>query len=190
MNKHKNNFHEQLLGAEKLNDTYRAKYEKEVKAMIEKKLTTIGRLWYVGLALLGIGIFVFFVTLIIVVPKELPILVRLIFVVAALFGLAWAGLALLIAKKGTFNLKFHPMIMAIMGYICLCALATLFLLLGSEFPDKIKGIQFMVWMLPFLIIAAVGLLSADIGHEHLKTREKLLEIECRLAELAEKMEKK
>jgi len=189
MNRSHNNFHDRLLGAEKLNDAFKAKYEKELKTMIEKKLTTAGKLGYVGWAMLGIGFFVLFGTMAIIAPGEFPMWSRFGFIAGAIFGLAWTVLALTIIKKGTINLKLHPVVMAGMGWGFVVILTTLFLVFGSKFPDKIIGIQMVVNVLPFLIMAAVFLIIAKVGRMRLETREKLLEIEYRLAELAEKMEK-
>ena len=60
------------------------------------------------------------------------------------------------------------------------------LYLGMTVEDQIKGVQMILYGLTFLIAAAVYWLSHMIERTELPMRESLLELELRLAELAEK----
>jgi predicted membrane channel-forming protein YqfA (hemolysin III family) len=52
-------------------------------------------------------------------------------------------------------------------------------------PDRIVGLWMMIFGLIVLVVGAVFLVRHGIAQSELRTREKLLEIEYRLAELAE-----
>ena len=61
-------------------------------------------------------------------------------------------------------------------------LVTMFLVWA---PDNITGLRMILSGLVFLVAGAVFLLQNTIAQAELKSREKLLEIEYRLAELTE-----
>ena len=64
------------------------------------------------------------------------------------------------------------------------------MLVGGKLADPIKGVQMVVNGLVFLMMAAVFMIFSRINQAELNTREKLLEIELRLAEIAEKIPEK
>ncbi len=61
-------------------------------------------------------------------------------------------------------------------------MAALFMVIA---PNSIVGLRMIICGLVFLVVGAVFLIRHVIEQSELKTREKLLEIEYRLAELAE-----
>jgi hypothetical protein len=65
-------------------------------------------------------------------------------------------------------------------------MTTLFLVFSDKFPNPTLT---LVSLLFFLIMAAAGLLGGIITCSEARTNEKLLEIEYRIAELAESIEK-
>jgi len=190
MNESEKDFRERLLEREQFSPILKEKYEKEVQAMLEKKLTGIGRWGYIGLSVVGIGFAIFFGTLAAVPPREIPILGRILFVLGAIFGLAFGGFSGWIAKRGRVNLKVHPMVLVGMSWGFICIWAALLYFIASGLPDRVKGIQIIVGFIPFMIMVAVGLILGGMGSMQLKTQEKLLEIEYRLAQIAEAVAKK
>lgn len=177
-------FQDRLLAAEQLNPEYQEKYNKEVRAMLEKKLTPVQRWGYVFSAILGV-VFLTVFGIAAIVARELPILARLVFGLGAVFGLAWAAFAGSIAKRGTLNLRAHPTAMTGMAWGFVIILMTLLLLLGTRQPDSTRSVFVVVSGLVFLVMAAVFMIFNRIDQAELKTREKLLEIEYRVAEIAE-----
>jgi hypothetical protein len=123
----------------------------------------------------------------IIVPKEFPLWGRFIWILGAVFGLVSAALSVWILKKGTVNLKTDDMAAAGLGWAFIVIVATLVLVFSGKLPDKTLGIHMLVSVLVFEVMAAAGLLKAIIQRSEVNTREKLLEIEYRLAELAEKV---
>ncbi len=159
------------------------------KAMVEKKLTGLRKLSTVVSLVMGLGFFVLFGTLAVIVPKEFPMWGRAIWAIGSVFGLTFAGLAVLVLKKGTVNLKTDDMAMAGLGWGLIVIMATITLVFSGQLPDRSIAIKMLVSLLIFEVAAAVGLLKAIIERSEVKTREKLLKIEYHLAEISEKMEK-
>ncbi|MCK4905643.1 hypothetical protein KAS42_05350 [bacterium] len=189
-NKSHQSFRDQLLEREQLNPVYKQKYEKEVKAMIERKLTGVRKWSHIIALIMGVGFFILFGVLAVVIPKELPILARLGFVASAIFGLAIVIVESRILKKGTINLKEDPMTMAGMGWGFIVILATFVLVFSGRLPDRLVAVQMLASVLVYEIAAAAMLLRAFIERSELKTREKLLGIEYRLVEISEQLKKK
>jgi len=186
MNEPQKTFSDKLLEIEKTNDSYKEKYDKEIKEMFEKKLTGLQKWGQVlGLAM-GLGFFFLFGTLAIIVPKEFPLWGRAIWILGAVFGLLSAVLSVCVLKKGTINLKTDDMAAAGLGWAFIVIVATLVLVFSGKLPEPITGVRMLVSILIFEVMAAAGLLKAIIQRSEVNTREKLLEIEYRLAELAEK----
>lgn len=190
MNKSEKTLRDKLVDMEKPNANYREEYEKEVRAMFEKKLTGLTRTWAIVGLIMGLGFFILFGSLAVIVPREFPLWGRFIWALGAVFGLGFAGLETWVLKKGAVNLKTDNMAMAGLGWAFVVIVASIILVFSASFPDPMKGVRALVAVLIFLVLAAVGLLKAFIQRSELNTREKLLEIEYRIAELAEKTEGK
>jgi len=182
-------FRDKLLEMEKPNPTLKEKYEREVQAMVEKKLTGLRKLGTVVSLVMGLGFFVLFGTLAIIAPKEFPVWGRAIWAIGAVFGLTFAALAVLVLKKGTVNLKTDDMAMAGLSWGFIVIMATITLVFSGQLPDRTIAIKMLVSLLIFEVAAAVGLLKAIIERSEVKTREKILKIEYHLAEISGKMEK-
>jgi hypothetical protein len=190
MNKSEKTFRDKLLDMQKTSNDYKEKYEKEVKAMFEKKLTGLTRTWAIVGLIMGLGFFILFGSLAVIVPREFPLWGRFVWALGAVFGLGFAGLETWVLKKGAVNLKTDNIAMAGLGWAFVVIVASIILVFSASFPDPMKGVRALVAVLIFLVLAAVGLLKAFIQRSELNTREKLLEIEYRIAELAEKTEGK
>ncbi|MHC4155421.1 MAG: hypothetical protein ACYST6_10940 [Planctomycetota bacterium] len=190
MNKSDKTLRDKLVDMEKPNANYREEYEKEVRAMFEKKLTGLTRTWAIVGLIMGLGFFILFGSLAVIVPREFPLWGRFIWALGAVFGLGFAGLETWVLKKGAVNLKTDNMAMAGLGWAFVVIVASTILVFSARFPDPMKGVRALIAVLIFLVLAAVGLLKAFIQRSEVNTREKLLEIEYRIAELAEKVEGK
>lgn len=190
MNKPDRTFRDKLLDVEKPTDSYKEKYEKEVQAMVEKKLTGTNKWFHVGGLIMGLGFLALFGTVAVIIPKEFPFWARALFILGAVFGLVFAAFEGWILKKGTVDLRKDEMASAGLGWAFIVIAATIVLVNSGKLADPVKGVRMLVSILVFEVMAAVGLLKAIIQRSELNNREKLLEIEYRLAELAEKLEGK
>ena len=115
---------------------------------------------------------------------------RLGFAVGSLFGFAWTALSASILRKGSFDRRRHATAMTGLTWGFVIALITLLMLLGGQIRDRVLGISMVLNGTVFLIIGAVFLIAHRIEQAELKTREKLLEVEYRLAGIEEELKKK
>lgn len=187
MSKHDVTFRDQVIEVEKPDPNYRERYEKEMSAMIAKKLTRAKKLQLVAMLILSMSLAVLFGSLAIFAHKGFPWFGRVGFGAGAVFGLAFVGLYVGILKKGNLNLKKDDLAAASLGWGVVIVTGTIALVFANRLPDPVAGLQWLVGVLFFLIGAGVLLLRAHIQRSEMNTREKLLEIEYYLGELAEKM---
>lgn len=180
-------FRERLLQSEDVNPKHRGKYEREVKAMIERQVTGIEKLMY--FCFLGLGLFflIVFGGVAIFAPSDLPLGARLVFGLGSLFGLTFAGLVGWIIVKGRTNLKTHPSAMVGISWAFVIIVVTYLLVNADRFSTPIEGVKALVSGLVFLVMAATFMIKNWVDQSELKTREKLLEIEYKVAELSEKL---
>jgi len=183
-------FRDRLLDIEKPDPVYWQEYERQVKAMIEKKLTGWTKLFHIIGLIMGLGFAGLFGTLAVIVPKEFPLWGRFSWMLGAVFGLVIACMSAWTLKKGTINLKDDEMASAGLGWAFIVIVGSIVLVFSGSLPDPITGIHMLVSLLFFLVMAAVFMIRAFIQRSELNTREKLLEIEYRLAELAEQVKSK
>jgi hypothetical protein len=115
-------------------------------------------------------------------PSGFPIYGRVTFAAGALFSLAFAVLGFRVYKRGAIRLKSEGAVYSGLAWGLPVVMVTLFMM-GA--PNNLIGLRMIVSGLVFLIGGAVFLLRYVIEQSELNTKEKLLEIEYRLAELAE-----
>ena len=190
MNNAGKTFRDRLVNMEQVTPELRDKYRREVKALFEKRLTTFGKLTWIAAGIGGAGFLVLFGTAAVLASAEFPIIGRLMFIAGAAFGLAWIGLAAVILKRGSYHRVAHSRAAAGLGWGVAVICATGALLMSNVLPDRIVGVKVLCVSLIFLVPAAMFMLQSRIEESGLRTREKLLEIELRVAELAEKLEAK
>ena len=185
-------FRDQLIESEPINPTFKEKYEREVKAMLEIKMSKFFRWSYFAGGILALGLIAFF-TYGALFFKDIqlvhPFWGRIVFAIGAIFSLGWAGLMLWIVKTGVFHLKKHPSAMAGLAWVGIVFMTTIFLVVAAGNPDSTQSVFLVVASSLFLICAAAGLILTRVGLAELNTRERLLKIELRVAELAETIRK-
>jgi len=195
MNKISKSLRDQLIESEQFSLNLKEKYEKEVRAMLEIKMSKIFRWSYLVGGILALGLAAFFAYAAMLFKgamfyKDSQIWGRIIFGLGAIFSLVTAGLMIWVAKTGTFHLKKHPSAIAGLAWVGTIFSTTIFLVMAARDPDSTKSVFIVVASLAFLICASAGLILTRIGLAELDTRERLLKIELRLAELADEMHKK
>jgi MFS family permease len=157
-------------------------YDKEIQIMLERSLTGVRRWVWLGTAIGGAVFAILFGALAIFMPVEFPLMGRIGFAAGALFGIGWAVLGARVFRRGSLNLKIDTGAAAGMSWGLPVILLTVFMVSA---PDSIAGLRMIVSGLAFLVMGAAFLIRHVIEQSELKTREKLLEIEYRLAELME-----
>ena len=157
--------------------------------MWEQQLTRPKRILFRVEAVVGLAMAIGFWAGAVLAPRGLPLLARAGLVAGAVFSAAFGVILLRMGRRGTVNLRHDPLRMAGLTWGVVVIMVTLFMMLGGALPDRTIGIQMVVNGIVFLIGAGLMLMRAVVEQSQLKTQEKLLEIECRLAELAEQVRK-
>lgn len=178
-------FRERLLRLEQVTPALKERYDKEVQAMLEKRLTETDRKVWLGGTVASVVFAVILGGLAIVPPlTEVPLLVRIPNIVGVLFCICFAILGVRILHRGSMDLKLGTSVInLIWGFTILVDI--IFTVMSLLVPDRIVGLWMMIFGLVVLVVGAVFLVRHAIAQAELGAREKLLEIEYRLIELAE-----
>ena len=116
---------------------------------------------------------------------DLPILARIGLGTGTFFGLAWTVILARVARRGTVDLRLDARRIAAMVWVFTVLMMVFFLIVGMSAKDRLLGLMMIANGLAFLICAAVYWLNHRIEQAELNTREKLLQLELRLAQLCE-----
>jgi hypothetical protein len=188
MNEPRKRFVDELLAADAPSPDARARYEAEVRAMLDETLTPRERRMYLLNAvvsfLMGVGIawaatFKF--------PLEPPPLTHFISAILAansLASLAIAGLFFRGFWKGVVKRRSSRGWAAGVGVAYLGMLGWLFLLMGQYVPERLQH-DVRVFGLVLLVYAAVAWVRHGVTQAEARMTEKLLEVELRLAQIGE-----
>ena len=179
-------FRDRLLASEEVNPDRRAKFQREVQAMFEEKLTHDGR-WIYGMgAALGIALAIGFGGLAALV-QDSGLLLRIGFGVGSAIGLAWAVVLGWITVRGAVNQRVHPYLITGLAWALLVLMVGLFLVRAEQLNSPNQVIMIVVVALFALGAGALVLVTNRVDQIELRTREKLLEMEYRLAEIQEEL---
>lgn len=178
-------FRDRLLKMEQVTPALRERYDKEIQAMLEKPLTGVCRWTTLIWTVMGLGAAILGGTVAIIAPSPLPLTGRIGLAAGALLGIGFAVMGLRIVWRGSINLRTETAAYAALAWILPVILVTLLMVSA---PDSIVGLRRIICGLVFLVMGAMFLIRHVVEQSELKTREKLLEIEYRLAELAEQMQ--
>jgi hypothetical protein len=184
MNEANRAFRKRLLDAEQVTPALRERYHKELQAMLEKRLSGVRRWVWLAAAIMGWGFAVGFGTLAVAMPADFPWPGRLIFAAGALFGIGFGLLGLKVFWRGSLDLKSDSGAYSGMAWGLPVLVVTVAMVSA---PENDVGLRMILSGLVFLVMGAVFLIRHVIEQSELKTREKLLDIEYRLAELADRM---
>ena len=177
-------FSDRLIQCESPTPALGENYRKEIAAMFEKTLGPAGRAMWTFWTVFCLAQAVLFGSVAVYSYGDLPLWGTVGFALAVAFALAFALLSGWIAFSGRIHLKSQPPAMAGMSWAFVVVFVTLLLVYA---PDSISGVRMIVSSLFFVIGAAVCLLASRTEQAELRTKEKLLEIEYRLAELGDRL---
>jgi hypothetical protein len=124
----------------------------------------------------------------VVTEPNLPTLARLGLGTGVLFGLAWLAVMVTVLRRGAIQMKTHGRSMAIMVWVFTLLMVVFNLILSPSIDSDAQRQILLASSLVFLVGAAVYWLSFKIDDAQLSVREHLLQLELRLAELAERRE--
>ncbi len=176
---------DRLCELEPHNPQLRERYLQEMKAMLEKTLTLRGKLFLAAVLVASLAITVFLAVQALI-HVELPALARLGLAGGAVFAAAWAALCGRALRRGTWVLRIEPAVMAGLFWGFAVLLETCFLVLAPQFPDHFQATVALFSGLVILIGAGVMMVCVRVQQAELQTRQALVRLEYRLAELSEK----
>jgi MFS family permease len=182
---HRTDFRDRLLAVEPLSPDSAKHLQQELHAMFVRELTTPRRITFsivADIALVSAAVCAFLA----LTEPTLPMLPRIGLGTGTLFGLAWATIAARVCWRGTIDLKLDSRRIAAMVWVFTVLMMVFFLMIGMSVEDRLLGLMMIANGLAFLILAAVYWLTHRIEQAELTTREKLLQLEVRVAELCEK----
>jgi hypothetical protein len=201
MNKAQQYFLDKLLNLESQNPEYKLKYEREVKVMLEEKLNLLTRIVLGLLALFGL-----FITIIYLVhlfkhygSDEIDFVYKLIVMLAVFLFFILSVLSGFMAVRGKTNLAlksnahyFATVLGVILGFVVITQLMLMYIIPLTKINPldlrSILGTQLIFILFFLLITLTLCLILKKIYKSEVKTREKLLEIEYRIAEISDKLE--
>ena len=168
---------EHLLAQDPETPALRADYERKLNAMLEVPLSPVRRTstWLVLIAAAGMA--VLFAALLL--TESVPWKTRSAFVVGLAFAGLWVAYAVRILRRGTYHRKLDSTTAANMAWVFSIITAVAFALLSRQ-QDP-----FVIFGFLFLLPAAVILLRTTTEQSELRTQERLLELEYKLAQLGE-----
>jgi hypothetical protein len=186
MNESKKRFIDQLLAADPPSGEARRRYEKEVRAMLEKTLTPRQRVERLGAALLMVLSAAALGSGALVLPPELDAgkYLSAILLVTAFALLAIAGILFHGSWRGVVNQHMSRVWAAGVGIVYVGLLGWLFLLMARFMPELLRD-DVRVFGLVLLVYAAVAWMRQRVAQAESRTAERLLEIELQIAEIGE-----
>jgi hypothetical protein len=186
---HRANVGDQLIALEPLSPDSQKRIQQEMHAMLTRQLGIPGRLFvgFVSAASLGIALLLGYLA---VTAVNLPLVARIGLGTGVPFGLAWGAVSFRVAWRGSMDLKVDARRIAAMVWVFTVVMMVFFLMVGMSAKDRMLGLMLIVQGLVFLIGAAVHFITFRIEQAELVTREKLLQLELRIAELGEKQQSK
>jgi hypothetical protein len=184
MNNESSKFIERLTSAQDVSPALRASYQAEMQSMREPKLTARP-------ALIGIAMFVALVVCTILIVRNM-----FIYDVSALTLTSWATLAIafsvtaFLIGRDLWRGKHSPKSVFSIGHIftfAAGAMTVATLLIGLSEPSKPASMFNAFFIFVFYYACSEWATQNRIAAAELAAREQMLRIECRLADLAEKL---
>jgi hypothetical protein len=175
----KETFRRRLLAADEENPALRAEYDRRIQAMFEVTLSRSKKAWFVMLALFCVigGA----AALQLAITETLPPAARIGLLMGVAFSAAWAFYLIRILRRGTMRWRIDPPAAAGMAYVFSLLMCVLFAVSGMP-ADKVL----LAGML-FLPPAGLILLRTVIEQSEMRTQERIVELEYKIALLAEKL---
>ena len=187
MGQFEDRFRDELINSEKTNSQLQEKYRKELENMLERKVEG-WKLWahvLYAIVCLGIGIRATIVGFSYYSTIEFTLVVHRALGAIGLFLLMKTVLIIWIIWKGRMDLVRMPIVYSWLAW-SLSALVSYMFIACSSLALSVKV---LIFALLILLVVSVIHIYQIMRTGGLKTREKLLQIELKLAELSEKFEK-
>jgi Kef-type K+ transport system membrane component KefB len=178
--KNKTELRERLLAAETTDAALRGEYERKLVAMFELQLSTAKKVWLKVLTLFSVACCALALTL--ALTEKLPPGPRTALLIGAAFAAAWTVYLSQLLRRGTFRRRIDAPMAAGMAFAFSLAMCVVLAVAGVP-TEKIL----LIGML-FLLPAGLILLRTIIEQSEMRMQEQLVELQYRIARLAEKFD--
>jgi hypothetical protein len=176
-----------LVAQERRSKEMESRFREAVEKMTIKKLSTRLRVAYGLGGILGLffaGLLGWFAW---TAPGGLPFLGRLVLVLGAAFGAAWAGISAYVLKKGSLNIKTDENAAHALLWVFMVLVMTAFLVIGAQAEDRVLGISMVLYGLAFFVVFAIpAFVSMRVNRMESGIREQLLRMEIAMSQMAER----
>ncbi len=183
-----NDFRDRLISAQQSTPEYREKYERSSRSMLTRQLTPFERGRYVFAAvwsLAGSAVVAWFLA----VDKQTSIPFHWGIGFMGLVALAVAITCGIIAATGSINLRRQPKTLAQIAFVGVAVFALSLSFIVPPMAGPLAAIHAIAVCLIALIVITAEVVQAHVDQSELNVREKLLEIELKLAEISETLAK-
>lgn len=189
------NFRDRLISSQQLTPKYREKYERSLESMLTRQLTSgerIARTVTVVFSLVFIvgAILGFVPGLIPIVSSDITSYLGYMVIVFVAVVLAITIVNIRCLKTGRVDLRQQPPAVAWAAFWGIMLASAIPIVLGFIYTDRSAEVHLLLVCVILLIAAAAKLVLVYTEQSELNVREKLLEIDLRLAEMNEQMAKK
>lgn len=185
MNETQQKFRERLLSLQQASPS--EKYRKEMAELQERRLSPTQRA-ITGLVTIGaLAAAVFMGWLAAVPPRPLPMVSRFGLGFWAICSLLASALALGIARRGALSRRVGPNRIIAFIYVSLAVFAITMLALMGQVPDAGKRVIMGSVALLFFGMGCAYVITTRLEQMELRTREKLLEVELELQQVANEL---
>jgi small-conductance mechanosensitive channel len=179
-----NDFRDRLIAAQQFSPASRQEYERRLKSMLARQLTPLQRGIVALFVFLGMAVVVAIVW-VLLVDTSTSIQYKYAVGVVGIVVLAITVVRALIAVTGRYNARLHSKIISYIAFFGF----TIFMIAVIFLSSKGSYVYPVVVSLFGFIGVTAGLLMVAIQQSELNVHEKLLEIELKLAEMKETIEK-
>lgn len=183
------NFADQLIAAQRVEPTLRERHEQEIRNMLEQTLTTPRKTAFIASTVVC-GVMVVALTIAALSSHRAPLGVRIGVGLGAVYAAGWVFMNVRILRRGSVNRRTDYAKMSSWPWMFMVAVVTLILLMTGRHSDSVRGVWMLLYGLTFLMMASMFLIQHWIRDAKLKTEERLLEVQLRLAELAEEVKRR
>jgi len=173
-------FRDRLMSAQTITPEYRERYQRRLEAMYER----VGTWVLVAIGLIAVMICAYTAVFV----KSIDAEVRAANAVIGIVVLAVTVLRARSAVIGSINLRWQPQVIAYTAFSLV--LIGILLVVFSGADASLGSIYLLLVWLVVLVLVVTKLIQMQVQQSELKTQERLLEIELRLAEISEQMAKK
>lgn len=188
MNNH-DDFRDRLIAAQNVTPEHRERYERSLGSMLNRQLTPAQRIQSVVSVLWGIaGLAVCVWALV----ADTGTSIQFKYLIG-LLGLMVLGVTVMrgwVAVTGKINLRLQPRMIAYVSFYGILLFVIAIFLIVAQIPESSTRVYYMMVAMFPLLLATAKLILMQMDQSELNVREKLLEMELRLAELSEQMAKK